>query len=74
MTTLNKNEIVMIYEDPLTEQKEEGKAKLIRYQNDLGFYKGNTVEVWKVQFLSDGFYCDRRILVKETNEGRSAES
>ena len=74
MTTLNKNDLVTIFQDPLTEREEEGKARLIQYKSDLGFYKGNTVEVWKVQFLSDGFFCDRRILVKNEETERSAES
>jgi len=39
----------MIYEDPFTQKKEEGKAKLIeKYQ--AGSYPGDQ-EYWKVKFV-----------------------
>lgn len=58
---MKKGEIATIFEDPITEQKEEGKARLIKkYREDHG-----QLECWKVKFLSDGFIADRNILKKE---------
>jgi len=53
---MKKGDIVMIFEEWLTETKPEGKAKLIERVNadDEG-------EQWLVKFLSDGFSCLRFI-------------
>ena len=43
-------EIVMIYEDPITRQKPEGKAVLLRKIADMG----DSLERWAVRFEGDG--------------------
>lgn len=40
---------VMIYEDPLTEQKPEGIAVLVKH-----IHESNGIETWKVRFVQDG--------------------
>lgn len=46
---MKKGDVIMIYEDPFTQKKEEGKAKLIeKYQ--AGSYPGDQ-EYWKVKFV-----------------------
>jgi len=45
---------VMIFEDPVTRQKEEGRA-IILEEHDIDDY-------YRVRFLSDNFECDRFIL------------
>lgn len=46
-----RNDIVMIYEDFLTKQKPEGKAKLIK---QIKFREQDCTELWEVRFLADG--------------------
>ena len=60
---MKKGDIVEIYEQPLTETKLEGKAKLISLR---GENRGGNVglEFWRVKFLSDGLICDRAIKAK----------
>ena len=41
----------MIYEDFLTKQKPEGKAKLIK---QIKFREQDCTELWEVRFLADG--------------------
>jgi len=53
---MNKGHLVMIYEDPITKKKPEGKARLIE---KLGKTRGR--EYWRVRFLSDYFVADRWI-------------
>ncbi len=57
---MEKGEIRMIFEDPLTCEKEEGKAKLI-----AGPAKMSTsqMEYWLVRFLSDGYQVRRWIKI-----------
>jgi len=57
---MQKGDIVMIYEDPITEQKPEGKAKLLK------LILGSTyeLETWQVKFLNDGVVTARHIKVK----------
>ncbi len=56
---MKSGDIVMIYEDPITELKEEGEAELgelvheARYSGDL--------ETWCVRFKLDGFVVNRNI-------------
>lgn len=59
MKTLTKGEIVTIYEDPITQQKFEGKAKLLKKipsNRDC-----EEMENWKVKFISDDFVAERLI-------------
>lgn len=60
---MKKDDIVIIYEDPLTEKNPEGKAKLIKKIIDTRQGNGNQ-EYWTVRFLSDNFICDRFISIK----------
>ena len=54
-----KGQIVMVYEDPNTKTKEEGKARLLGLICEEA--SNDNLEYWKVRFLSDGFICDRFI-------------
>ncbi len=47
----------MIYQDPLTCNKPEGKAVLIKNNEN----ETEHMEYWDVKFLSDGFKCGRMI-------------
>lgn len=58
---MKKGDIVEIYEQPLSETGNEGKAKLIR---SVKLWQEG-MEIWRVEFLSDGFICDRAIKNKE---------
>ena len=47
--------VVMVYEDPITRQRPEGKAKLLWYQFDaLDSSPANKSQFWQVQFPGDG--------------------
>ncbi len=61
MEHLKKDEIRTIYADPLSEKRPEGKARLVNYVRDAGFYDGCTVEYWEVCFISDRYRCMRYI-------------
>lgn len=53
---MKRNQIVMIYEDPITRQKREGKAKLLRLvRADVG----DGLELWEVRFVDDGYTTTR---------------
>ena len=54
---MKKGDTVMVYEDPLTEQKPEGEAVLLKRQD----FCLNGMERWQVRFVSDGFVCDRNV-------------
>jgi hypothetical protein len=56
-SAFKKGQTVMVYEDPYTRAKPEGKARL------LGFHGAtyHPLEYWSVRFLSDGFVTDRWI-------------
>lgn len=47
---LNPGDVVMIYEDFITEKKVEGRAKLVEF---VKFDADYGAEVWHVHFLSD---------------------
>lgn len=53
----------MIYDDPLTEKKPEGEAKLVKMTMD-----GVALEQWLVKFVEDGdrAYSYPRWIKKET--------
>ena len=55
-----KGDTVMIYEDPITRTREEGKARLLK-PLDLKPSHQNKMEFWRVKFISDQFICDRMI-------------
>lgn len=54
---LEKGQIVMVYQDPITCQTKEGKAKLIRNLNQ----NHPKQEYWQVEFLEDNYRCPRWI-------------
>lgn len=54
---MKPGDIVMIYEDPITQQKEEGRAKLIKQLFD----SGDGQPYWLVEFLEDNYRCQRFI-------------
>jgi len=57
---MEKGQIITVYEDPITQTKIEGDAKL------LGKIAENTdLEDWKVEFLDDGYRTERVIRKKE---------
>jgi hypothetical protein len=49
---LRKGQVVMVYEDPVTETRPEGKAQLL----DLIEKYTDGIEHWWVQFLDDDFH------------------
>lgn len=51
-----KGDVVMIYEDPLTKEKKEGEARLIK---QIKFREQDCSEFWKVEFLDDGLVTHR---------------
>ena len=57
---LKKGDIVKIYEQPLTETKFEGEAKLISF-----IKRGNIIELWKVKFIDDDQIVTRAIKIKQ---------
>lgn len=65
MSVLKSGQTVEIFEDPITQQKPEGTATLMKLRNTVG-EPGNFdyMERWHVKF-SDGFKCDRWIQPKE---------
>lgn len=66
---MKKGDIVMVYQDPLTQNKPEGKAKLLHLWDNRDFYKGTRFEVWEVQFQDeDGRKCERVIKSLDKNK------
>lgn len=55
-------DFVMIYEDPITKQKEEGVAKLV---TKIEGSDHGELERWTVRFVMDGYECDRWIDVEQ---------
>jgi hypothetical protein len=51
--TRETGDVVTIYGDPLTEQKPEGKATLVRFEGAIGEYDNREIEMWVVRFLSE---------------------
>lgn len=58
---MKKGDIVIIYDDPLTCLKQEGKAKLVKLVDDGGFWEGSRITRWEVKFLDDGYRTERTI-------------
>jgi len=50
---MKAGDTVMIYEDPLTERKSEGKALLVSRHSVDGPFNGRSLEHWKVRFIND---------------------
>lgn len=52
-----KGDRVMIYDDPLTKQKEMGEAtllKLVGAENEQGYYEGQPIQLWVADFGEAG--------------------
>ena len=58
---MKKGDVVSIYEQPLTETKYEGEARLVSFIQVL-----NTgVELWRVKFIDDDQVVSRAVKIKE---------
>lgn len=55
---MKTGQIVEIYNDPITRQKPQGKAKLLIKLIDT---HNDWLKYWRVKFLSDNFIADRFI-------------
>lgn len=62
---MRKGDVVKIYEQPLTETKYEGKAKLISFIKQLNSAVNYGVELWRVKFIEDGQVVSRAIKIKQ---------
>ena len=61
---MKKGDVVMIYEDPVTELKPEGKAELLKLISDDGLLtQKSSLQTWKVRFLDDEMVTTRNINV-----------
>jgi len=67
-TQMKKGDIVKIFEKPLSEEGYEGSAKLIKKIGNIDVYNGRELERWEVEFVSDGFICERLILEDKENK------
>ena len=59
---MKKGDVVKVYEQPLSETKFEGEAKLISF-----IKRGDIIELWRVKFICDGQVVTRAIKIKEKN-------
>lgn len=63
---MKQGDTVMIYHDPITKKKPEGKATLrSKVSEDI------SSEYWKVRFVADGFFTNRWIEKEVTPNGRA---
>lgn len=60
---MKRGDIVIIYQDPITELKPEGRVKLVEF-----IKANNGLELWRVRFLSDNFTANRFIKTGGKNE------
>ena len=58
MPKLIKNTVVKVYSDPISCEKLEGQAKLLKF-----IRAEEKLEYWTVRFIKDGFKTDRLINV-----------
>jgi hypothetical protein len=52
---MKKNDVVMVYEDPLTRRKPEGQARLVKYEGSYPICGEGSVshlERWIVEFIN----------------------
>jgi len=62
---MKEGSVVTVYEDPYTEEKEEGKAKLLELIFRQAEHDGVApycMEKWKVQFLGEDAIFERLIM------------
>jgi hypothetical protein len=62
---LFKGQAVMIYQDPITETKQEGAAVLLRRSSGDPLDQLPRCETWLVRFMSDKSKAYREILVED---------
>jgi hypothetical protein len=48
-----KNKTVAVYEDPITKQKFEGEARLVKFLSDHGWWEDVQYQRWQVEFLNE---------------------
>ena len=59
---MKPNDIIEVFEDPITRKNSEGKAKLLKCLNsDMELRDGRQLEYWEVEYLDDGFTTGRVI-------------
>jgi hypothetical protein len=58
MAKLKKGDIVEVYEDPITREKLEGKARL----HEFHFTTNDGLEYWEIEFLNEPGQCFQRLL------------
>ena len=62
---MKKNDVVRIYEDPVTCENFEGNAILIdEYRSD----HGDGLSLWSVEFIGEDFLCIRTVNEKHIKE------
>lgn len=66
-TTFHKGQQVTVYQDPMTEQIEEGRAELISFNNS--FYG---IERWTVRFVGEQRHVERAINTTGKNAQKEA--
>jgi hypothetical protein len=52
---MKKGDIIMIFHDPITMQKQEGQAELLYKRGVCGTHEGHPLELWNVRFIDDDF-------------------
>lgn len=59
---LAPGDILTIYQDPITEKRAEGRAKLLScIDPEAGGSSPGELQRWQVRFVSDGFITERFI-------------
>lgn len=60
---MKKYKKIMIYTDPVGQRLKEGEAYLIKK-----LWEEKDLEFWKVEFVTDGFRCNRFIKKRDKRE------
>ena len=61
---MKPGDVVKIYQRPVTEEKLEGEAQLVKRVASMGNYDGRELGRWQVLFRGEGVY-ERNILEPE---------
>ncbi len=61
---MKRGQKVTIYQDPITRQRPEGKAKLIGRVSEIGVYEGHPVVRWQVEFADEPGVSYERTVVE----------
>lgn len=57
---MKPNDIVEIYQDPLSQEDSEGPARLLKcLDSNVGMVDGRQMQRWEVVFINDGYVCER---------------